>query len=77
MDSERKATENAIAEILLKFLAVARARRKEIEISHDPIGILGKEALLSQICDITTFDFIFFAQLRSEAAPKLLSLLDT
>lgn len=44
---------------------------------HDPIGILGKEALLSQISDITTFDFILFAQLRIEAAPKLLSLLDT
>ena len=76
MDSKRKATEDAISEILLKFPAVARTRRK-IEISHDPIGILGKEALLSQICDITTFDFILCAQLRSEAASKLLSLLDT
>lgn len=38
---------------------------------HDPVGILGKQALLSQICVITTSEFILFAQLRIEAAPKL------
>lgn len=38
---------------------------------HDPIGILGKQALLSQIRVITTSEFISFAQLRIEAAPKL------
>lgn len=38
---------------------------------HDPIGISGKQALLSQICVITTSEFISFAQLRIEAAPKL------
>lgn len=38
---------------------------------HDPIGILGKQALLSQIRVITTSEFISFARLRIEAAPKL------
>lgn len=44
---------------------------------HHPVGILGKEELLSQLCDINIFNLTLFARLRIEAVPKLLSLLDT
>lgn len=67
--SGRNTAENGNSEFLQKFQAVPKP--EEIHVGHDPAGILGKQELLSQVCVITTSEFISFALLRIEAAPKL------
>lgn len=58
-------------QILQQFQAVTK--REEIQMGHDPTGILGKQALFSQICVIITSELISLAQLRTELHQNFLT----
>lgn len=64
-------TEKANTEILQQFQAVTK--REESQMGHDPTGILGKQALLWQICVIITSELISLAQLRTELHQNFLT----